>query len=153
MAQVMVPAPVPIRTRGVSSVPGRVLAWARSFLPQTRHGWAVAGGVASAPTITLMTLVYLVFSRPLVTPGTFGSYLLFKASALVDSVVSSLSALVTENTTLMWMYSLIEPVIQSPFLLGLGGLAFSLISAGALWVLYRNLIVIPVDDRYARARV
>jgi hypothetical protein len=34
-----------------------------------------------------------------------------------------------------------------------GGLVFSLVSACALWVLYRNLIVTPPDNRYARARV
>jgi hypothetical protein len=34
-----------------------------------------------------------------------------------------------------------------------GGLLFSLFSAAALWVLYKNLIVTQSDDRYARARV
>lgn len=153
MTQVMVPAPVPVRSGGWSSFPGRVLAWARSLLPETRHGWAVAGGIASAPTITMGALVYLVFSRPLLTPGTFGSYMLWKASALFDSLVATISAGVIESPVLLWIYSLLEPLIQSPFLLGVGGLAFSLVSAGALWVLYRNLIVTPPDNRYARARI
>jgi len=153
MAQVMVPAPVPQRAAGWSSLPARGLAWARSLLPTSKHGWAVAGGVASAPTITMAALVYLVFSRPLLTPGTFASYMLWKASDLLGMVFSSLSSWVMESATLMWAYSLVEPLAQSPMLLGLGGLVFSLLSAGALWILYRNLIVTQSEDRYVRARV
>ncbi|MCJ7630188.1 MAG: zf-HC2 domain-containing protein [Longimicrobiales bacterium] len=152
MAQILVPAPVPVAGRW-SSLPGRAVAWTRGLLPKTRQGWAVAGGVASAPTITMAALIYLVFSRPLLTPGAFGSYLLWKATALADTVVSAVSTGVVESTTLFRVYSWLEPLTQSPFLLGLGGLALSLISAGALWVLYRNLIITPSDDRYARAQL
>jgi anti-sigma factor RsiW len=153
MAQVLVPAPVPMRAGRWTSLPGRTLAWARTFLPKTRHGWAVAGGLASAPTITMATLIYLVFSRPLLTLGNLGSYLLWKASALVDALGSTLSTAVLESALLFRVYSFWGPLTQSPLFLGLGGLAFSLVSAGALWVLYRNLIITPSDDRYARARV
>ncbi|MFH1763175.1 MAG: zf-HC2 domain-containing protein [Gemmatimonadota bacterium] len=155
MARVLVlsPVPVPVPAGRRSSLPGRALAWARCLLPKTRHGWAVAGGVASAPTVTMAALIYLVFSRPLLTPGAFGSYMLWKASALADTLVSAVSTGVLESAALFRAYSFLEPFTQSPFLLGLGGLAFSLLSAGALWVLYRNLIITPPDDRYARARV
>lgn len=153
MAQVTVPAPVPARSGRLASLPVRVLAWSRSLLPRTRHGWAVAAGVASAPTITMVTLVYLLFSRPLLTLGNFGSYFLWKASALLGTVLSSVSALVMESETLFQLYSLLQTLGRSPFLLGLGGLVFSLVSAAALWVLYRNLFVNTPDDRYARARV
>ena len=101
----------------------------------------------------LVALIYMVFSRPLLTPGNLGSYLLWKASALFDTLVSAGSSLVSESAVLLRVLSVLEPVAQSPLLLGLGGLVFSLVSAGALWVLYRNLIVTPSDDRYARARV
>lgn len=153
MAQVMVPAPVPLHSPGLAALPGRALAWARSFLPKSRHGWAVAGGVASAPTITVAALVYMVFSRPLLTPGAFGSYLLWKASEVAGIVYAALSGWVGENAVLLRFSSLLQPITQSPLLLGLGGLCLSLLSAGALWVLYRNLFVTPPDDRYARARV
>ncbi len=153
MAQVMVPAPVPVRAGGLSSIPGRALNWVRGVLPQTRHGWAVVGGMASAPTITVVTLVYLLFSRPLLTPGNFVSYLLWKGSSFLDVAAGTVSSLVTESGTLLRLVTFLEPVTQSPLLMGLGGLVFSLFSAGALWVLYRNLIATPPDDRYARARV
>ena len=153
MAQVLMPAPVPVRSRTWRSVPKRALAWTRSLLPETRHGWAVAGGIASAPTITMAALIYMVFSRPLLTPENLGSYLLFKASTISDTLMAFVSSLVSQNATLGRWISFWEPVAQSPMLLGLGGLAFSLLSAGALWVLYRNLLVPPSDKRYARARV
>ncbi|MBT8395621.1 MAG: hypothetical protein HKO65_11155 [Gemmatimonadetes bacterium] len=153
MAEVLVPAPVPVRSGSLSSLPGRAVAWARSALPQTRHGWAVAGGMASAPTITVVTLLYLLFSRPLLTPGNFVSYLLWKGSAFFDALLGAASGLVVESGTLSRVASFMEPVTQSPLLLGFGGLVFSLFSAGALWVLYRNLFASSSDDRHARARV
>lgn len=153
MAQVMVPAPVPVRSGGWMSVPGRILAWTRSLLPESRHGWAVVGGIASAPTITMAALGYMVFSRPLLTPGAFGSYLLWKASELVGSVSTILSGWMMQNAVVSRGYAFLEPLMQSPLLLGAGGLVLSLISAGALWVLYRNLIATRSDGHYARARV
>jgi hypothetical protein len=109
--------------------------------------------VASTPTITAAALVYLLFSRPLLTPGNLGSYLLWKASAFLNALFSSASALVVESGTLFQVYSVLQPLARSPLLLGVGGLVFSLLSAAALWVLYRNLNVPSPDDRYARARV
>lgn len=152
MAQVRVPAPVPATSHGWTSLPGRALAWMRGLVPKTRHGWAVVGGVASAPTITLGALVYLVFSRPLVTPETFGSYVLWKVTELVDTLVSAFSADVMESGILTRVSSFLEPIAGSPYLLGLGGVVLSLVSAGALWVLYRNLIAPRSDDGYARVR-
>ena len=153
MSEVMVPAPVTQSRRDWTSLPARTLGWMRSLLPSTRHGWAVAGGVASAPTITVAALLYLLFSRPLLTPGAIGSYLVWKGAAFFDAAMAAVTAFMQENEVLLRLAEFVEPLAQSPYLLGLGGLLFSLISAGALWVLYRNLIAPPSDDRYARARV
>lgn len=151
MARVRVPAPVPSVWRGVGN---RVLGWARGLLPQTRRGWAVAGGIASAPTISMAALIYLVFSHPLLSVGTFTTYVSWKASALFGYLFTSLTSAVLESATLFRAYSLMEALARSPFLVGAGGLAFSLTSAVALWVLYRYLVATPsVDDRHARARV
>lgn len=152
MAEVSVPAPAPVPSRGWASLPGRALAWARGLVPKTRHGWAVVGGVASAPTITIGALVYLVFSRPLVTPGTFGSYVLWKVTELVNTLASVVSTDVRESGILIRAGAFMEPFTGSPVLLGLGGVVLSLISAGALWILYRNLVAPPSGDRYARVR-
>jgi len=153
MAQVMVPAPVPARADGWFGIRGRLRAWARSLAPESRKGWAVVGGVASAPTITLAALIYLVFSRPMVTPGAIGSYVFWKVSALLGSLASAMSTYAMENGTLRRVITFFEPLAQSPALLGLGGVGISLLSAAALWVLYRNLIATPTDGHHARARV
>lgn len=151
MAQVKVPAPVPARSW--TSVPARALGWARGLLPQTRRGWAVASGVASAPTISIAALLYLVFSHPLTTVGTLSAYAYWKVSALFGSVFSGLIGRAMESLAAFRAYSLVEALLGSPLLVGVGGLIFSLLSAGALWVLYRNLAVTHSEDGHARARV
>lgn len=151
MARVRVPAPVPTP---LAVAGGRAVAWARGFLPQTRRGWAVAGGIASAPTISMAALLYLVFSHPLLTLGTFSTYVSWKASAVLASLGSTLGSAVVDSVAMFRAYSLIGALARSPILVGLGGLGFSLLSAVALWVLYRNLLTTPsVESRYARAQV
>jgi anti-sigma factor RsiW len=144
-----VPLPAPWVEAG-----NRVLGWARGFLPQTRNGWAVAGGIASAPTITMAALVYLVFSHPLLSVGDFTTYVLWKGSALLSSLVSAVAGAAVDSVALFRAYTLLGSLARSPLLLGFGGLAFAGLSALALWVLYRNLVATPtVEKRYARARV
>jgi hypothetical protein len=109
--------------------------------------------MASAPTITMAALVYLLFSRPLLTPGAFGSYFLWKASDLFASVINGISSWAGDNPLVLQAYARVESLIGDPLILGVGGLLFSLFSAAALWVLYKNLIVTQSDDRYARVRV
>jgi hypothetical protein len=101
----------------------------------------------------MAALIYMVFSRPLLTPGNLLSYLAFKGSAVLDFLATLASGLLMEHATLGRWLSILEAVAQSPLLLGLGGLGFTLLSAGSLWVLYRNLLVPSSDNRYARARV
>lgn len=151
MARVRIPAPVPAPWREAGR---RAMGWGKGFLPQNRRGWAVAGGIASAPTISVAALVYLVFSHPLLSVGSFTTYASWKASALFASLFSSLSSAMVESLALFRVYSLLEVAAKSPLLVGFGGLAFSLLSALALWVLYRNLVATPsVENRYARAQV
>jgi hypothetical protein len=109
--------------------------------------------MASTPTITLAALVFLVFSHPLLTVGTFASYLYWKASDLLAGLWSVVADAALQSTALSYLSSLLEVLAQSPVLLGLGGLVLSLLSIGSLWILYRNLLVSPSDDHYARARV
>ena len=150
MARVQVRAPVPAPWVQTGS---RVLGWARGFLPQTRHGWAVAGGIASAPTISIAALFYLVFSHPLLSVGNFTTYVLWKASGLLSSLTSAVAGAAVDSVALFRAYTLLGTLAKSPVLLGFGGLAFSALSALALWVLYRNLVATPtVEKRYARAR-
>ena len=151
MAGVRIPSQMPAPRW--SSLPARGLAWARSLLPKTRRGWAVAGGMASAPTITGVTLLYMVFSRPQLTAGSFLSYAFWKISAFLDSLFSTVTTSVVESELLFQLYSFFQPLALSPLMVGVGGLILSLLGAGALWVLYRNLIVAPSDERYARAQL
>jgi hypothetical protein len=109
--------------------------------------------MASTPTITIGALIFLVFSHPLLTAGSFSSYLYWKASNFLAGFFFVLSESVMQSAALSRASSLFVLLAQSPFLFGLGGLVISLLGACALWVLYKNLIATSSDDRYARARV
>jgi len=151
MARVRIPAPVPTPMAEAGS---RLLGWARGFLPRTRKGWAVAGGIASAPTITMATLFYLVFSHPLLGLGTFTTYVSWKASALLTTLFSAVGDAMVGSVALFRAYSVLGALADSPLLVGAGSLTFSLLSVLALWVLYRNLVATRTPEgRYARARV
>jgi len=151
MARVRIPAPMPAPWAVAGE---RIVGWVRGFLPRTRRGWAVAGGVASAPTITVVALFYLVFSHPLLTAGTFTTYVSWKASALFSSVFSAVAGAAVDSVTMFRAYTVLGTLAESPLLVGVGGLAFSLLSAVALWVLHRNLVATKAPERsYARARV
>lgn len=152
MARVRIPAPVPALWAEAGR---RVAAWGRGLLPRTRRGWAIAGGVASAPTISMAALVFLVFSHPLLTAGTFTTYVSWKASALLGSLFASLASAMVESVALFRAYSLLETLLSSPVLVGVGGVVFSLTCGLALWVLYRNIVAppSPVESHYARSRV
>lgn len=151
--------PVPVglafyrAARGIPNLLGQGLVLARRVLPRTRKGWAIAGGVTSTPVIAMAALVYLVFSRPLLTVGAFLSYTSWKVSALFGSMVAFLSERLLESATLFRVYQLFEALALAPALVGIGALVISLLCPLALWVLHRNLMVARSDGSYAHVRV
>ncbi len=150
MARVRFPTPVP---SPLAAAGGRARSWARRLLPRDRRSWAVMGGMASAPTITMAALLYMVFSHPTLTAGTFATYAYWKVAAALSSIYSLAAGAAVESTTLMWAYSLAGSLLESPLLVGAGGLAFSIMSALALWVLYRNLVAASkAEEPYVRVR-
>ncbi len=152
MARVRLPVPAPLPWS--RAFPGRALAWARTLLPGTRRGWAVAGGIATAPTITVVALLYELFSRPLLSLGSLSTYAYWKGSAVLGALLRAVADRLVESVAMFRAYTLVETLAASPVLVGLGGLAFSLLSAGALWVLYRNLVTAPQGEgHHAHARV
>ena len=173
MARVRVPARVPVpspravaapqpfpvgwlarRMAGVVPVVvAQAMALARRALPETRRGWAIAGGVASAPTITLVALLYLVFSRPLLTAEAFLSYASWKVSAFGASLVNLLTDRVLASASVYRLLELLETLAVSPLLMGAGGLAFSFLCGISAWVLHRNLFAAPSNEGYAHVRL
>ena len=138
--------------QGIPVILDRALALARHALPRTRRGWAIVGGMTSAPTITVAALVYLVFSRPLMTAGAFLSYASWKVSALFGSAVTLLTDRLLQSPTLFRIYELMEALVVSPVLVGIGGLAFSFLCAVSLLVLHRNLQAAPSHEGYAHVQ-
>jgi anti-sigma factor RsiW len=152
MTQLRRPVPVPVPF--LHAFPRRVVAWARSLLPRTRKGWATVAGVASAPTITLAALGFELFSRPLLSAEAFLTYLAWKASDLSGALLSAAGDALLESVAVFRVYTLLESASASPLLVGMGGLALSLLSTGSIWVLYKNLLTTPPrEGHHAHAQV
>jgi hypothetical protein len=90
----------------------------------------------------------------MLTLGSFTTYLSWKISGLLSAALSAVAGGLVESVTLFQAYSVVDTLREFPLLVGFGGLVFSALCAGSLWVLYRNLIATPpVDESYARLRV
>jgi hypothetical protein len=128
----------------------RALAWTGRLVPQSRQAWAAISGVALTPVVTLGLVLWTLFTHPTLTPGALASFAWWKASEIAAVGWQAVSSAALESSGVFEVYSLVGSVAQSPATLVGAFLAFSAVTVGAAWVLYRNLIVNnPVDGRVA----
>lgn len=147
-APAVAPAVAPAR------IAARVAGRLRRIVHGTRKGWAVASGVALAPAVALGTILYAVFSHPLLTPSSLTSFLWWKIGDLTRAVGSWVFDQVVESATAFHAVSAIDAVAGAPELAAGGGLLLAGLMLAATWILYRNLISAPpVDGSYANVSV
>lgn len=145
-------APAPAATP--SRVAARVAGWLRRGVPGTRKGWAVASGVALAPTVALGTILYTVFSHPLLTPSSLAAFLTWKLGDMTRAVGSWVFDQVVGSATALYAVSAMDAVTAAPALVAAGGVLVAGLMMAATWILYRNLISTPSGDgSYANASV
>lgn len=131
-------------------IAARIAGWARQVLPGTRRSWAVASGVALAPAVAAGTILFAVFSHPLLTPTSLAAFLWWKVSDLVRATGAWIFDQVIGSAVAFHAVSAVDAVTTSPMLAAGGGLLLASLMVAAAWVLYRNLISAPpVDGRYA----
>lgn len=118
---------------------GRVAAWLRRAVPSTRRAWAAVLGAGVTPAVTVALVAYAVFSHPLVTVSTLGSFVWLKASGLAASLGQAALAPLQEQTLLARAWSMFEALVQSPELAAATATVASGLTLAALWVLYRNV--------------
>jgi hypothetical protein len=118
----------------------RALAPVGRFVPTTRRALAAVAGVALTPAVTLGLVLFTVFSHPTLTPRVLASFVLWKAAELVSAAWTGLAQVVGVD-------ALVRALIDAPFMLAGGALAYSVVSGLALRVLYKNLMSHP---RHAR---
>lgn len=139
--------------RGAPSLAARIRDRARALVPSTRRGWAVVSGIAGAPAVAMAAMVYVLISHPLLTAGSLFSFVWWRASALVSGVVRAGLERVVDSVAVFQIWSVVEALSASPATLVMAGIAFSLATLAATWVLYRNLLPVhsSVQRGYAHA--
>ncbi len=149
MARVRVPSPAPTRERAWSpaEVLGRLGAWTRGFLPATRRAWAVASGVAFAPTITVGALAYLVFSHPALTLSGLLHFLEWKVAEALAGLGQLILGSLVESTMVFRIMDLAGSLATAPALLGGSAAVLGILTVGSVWVLYRNVFPPTNPDR------
>lgn len=135
-----VPAPAPAPEAWWKRLPSDALAAARSLVPTTRKGWALAGSAVAAPAVAFLALVGAVVAHPLLTVGDLAAFLWWRAGDLAGLAGNWILGRFVESPVLGWAWALVEVVATSPAMAA-GGIALlwgtTLLAA---WVLYRNVI-------------
>jgi anti-sigma factor RsiW len=128
----------------------RIAAAARRLVPQTREVWAALSGVAVTPAVTVGLIFWAVFSHPTLTLGSLVSFVWWQLGDLAAVAVSSGAAALLQGTEVLGTSSLFESLASAPVMVAGGVVAYTLVCALALRVLYKNLIANrPSDGRYA----
>ena len=152
MAAVRLPAPVPAeaRTNRAPVVAGlRLPDWRRGLavvsravartLPKTRRAWAALAGIAVTPAVTVGLVLYTVFSHPTLTPRALASFAIWKITELASATSGAVVAFALDTGRVLGLGALARSLFEAPAMVAGGALAYSLVCAIALRILYKNL--------------
>lgn len=124
-------APRPAWSRGVAA------AW--RLVPQTREALAAMSGVAVTPVVIVGLMAYAVFSHPALTVGSLLSFAWWQVSDLASGALATLSSAVPQNSDASGVSSLFEMLAAAPILVAGGVILYTMASAFAVRVLWKNL--------------
>ena len=108
-------------------------AW--RLVPQTRQALAALSGVAVTPVVIVGLMAYAVFSHPALTIGSFLSFAWWQVSDLASGAMVAL----LQNTGTPGASSLFEMLAAAPVPVAGGVILYTVASAFALRVLWKNL--------------
>lgn len=129
-------APVPFRSRNAARL--------RRLIPDARQALAALTGVAVTPVAITGLVAYAVFSHPTLT---FDSLLSFVWWQITDVASAAFGGMTGQAT-------LLEALTSSPLVVAGSVLGYTMISALALRVLYKNLFANrPHEGRYAHVSI
>jgi anti-sigma factor RsiW len=131
-------APVPFRSRSAARL--------RRLIPDARQALAALSGIAVTPVAIVGVLAYTVFSHPTLTFGSLVSFAWWRMTDVAAAAVSGVSAVLFPTGA----GTVAEVLASAPMVVGAGILLYTMMSALALRVLYKNLFANrPADGRYA----
>lgn len=131
-----VAAPAPAWTRWAHAARSRV----RRFVPETRQAVAALSGAAVTPMVVVGLAVWAVMSHPAVTFRSLASFAWWQLTDVVGATFSATAALMTRNAEVFGLLSILDSLASAPALVAGGALAYTMICALALRVLYKNLL-------------
>ena len=117
----------------------RLAAAAGRWVPQTREAWAALSGVAVTPVVIVGLMAYAVFSHPTLTVGSLLSFARWQVSDLATAALTALSAAALQNASGLGVSTFLEMLVAAPVLVAGGVLIYTVASAFAVRVLWRNL--------------
>lgn len=112
----------------------------RRFMPETRQAVAALSGAAVTPMVVMSLAVWAVLSHPAVTVGSLASFAWWQLTDLAAAAFSGVASMVTQSSEVFGVLSVLESLAAEPALVAGGALAYTMICALALRVLYRNLL-------------
>jgi anti-sigma factor RsiW len=131
-------APVPFRSRSAARL--------RRLIPDARQALAALSGIAVTPVAIAGVLAYTVFSHPTLTFGSLVSFAWWQMTDVAAAVFSGVSAVLFPSGA----GTIAEVLAGAPMVVGASILLYTMMSALALRVLYKNLFANrPADGRYA----
>jgi len=108
-------------------------------VPQTHQALAALSGVAVTPVAIVGLMVYAVFSHPALTVGSLLSFAWWQVSDLASGTLSALSSAAVQNADSVGVSSLFEMLAAAPILVAGGVILYTMASAFAVRVLWKNL--------------
>ncbi len=112
----------------------------RRFVPETRQAVAALSGAAVTPMVVVGLAAWAVLSHPAVTVGSLVSFAWWQLTDLAGAAFSGAAALATQSAEVFGLLSVLESLASAPALVAGGALAYTMICALALRVLYKNLL-------------
>lgn len=120
------------------------------FARRIRRAWsrpadrlAAASGIAFGPTTAVLATAYMLFSNnPLVTASNVASFLWTKTAEAVSGLVNS-----GFGSALGGVFGFLDGVAPPGPAIAATVLLFACLTLVSAWVLYRNIIKIPVSER------
>jgi anti-sigma factor RsiW len=131
------PAGAAVMTRPIR---WRVAAAARRLVPQTREAWAALTGIAVTPAVTVGLMFYAVFSHPTLTLGSLAAFVWWQMTDLAGATLTAVTGAVVQGTEAVGAPALFDVLASAPGMVAGGVLAYTMICALALRVLYKNLL-------------
>jgi anti-sigma factor RsiW len=125
----------------------RALVAVGRFVPRTRRAWAALSGAALTPAVTVGLVLHSVFSHQSLTPQALASFAIWQVSDVFSAAWGAMATAALDVSQAVGVDSLVRALFDAPFMLAGGALAYSVVSALALRVLYKNLLS---GRRYAR---